>query len=1155
MDFIKLRLAGFKSFVDATELLVEPGVTGVVGPNGCGKSNLVEALRWAMGETSARRMRGEEMDDVIFGGTSRRPARNLAEVTLTLDNSSRTAPAGFNDSNDLEITRRIERGSGSDYRINGKSVRARDVQLLFADNASGANSPALVSQGQIGALIRAKPQDRRQLLEEAAGITGLHSRRHEAELRLKAAETNLTRLDDVIGAMDGQLQGLKKQARQANRYRNLSDLIRRAEAVLWHLRWQAATSATETARQQFATAESQVRELMGAVANLTTRRTSDAADLPQLRQSEAAAAAGLQRLILAREQLDAEERRVIESQTANRRRIEQVQGDLGRENSLAADADGAVLRLSDERETLLAAQEDETMLAEDASERLTETREEVEELDRSLTALTEQVARDEAKRGALSGQVREHEQRLATAEQRAEAQRRQRETLEQEQAARPDLEEAAMLTAAAEDRLEAAREAVEAAEQAKQAADSRQTRLREALQGVESVRAKLKAETSALTELLHGRSGSGDLFPPLIDAVTVARGFEAALAAALGDDLTAPLDDAAAVHWRTLPPYAEVPPLPEGAEPLAAHVSGPAALTRRLTRIGIVENGETGARLAPLLQPGQALVTREGAAFRWDGLTVAAGAPSAAAIRLRQRNRLEELRVELAVAEDRVDEARAAVDDARRAAEQANGEEKRCRDAVRDAFTAVNTARDHHAKLVREDAAAVSRLAAVVEQVERLEAERVEVQSRLGEARAALAALAESGPAREKVAELRARLAERRAVQAERQSQLDRLTREAQARRQRLAAIESEERSWRSRQQGAGSRLAELTERAAAAEAELARLADRPAEIEAERQGLLTRIADSERARKRAADALAAAESQLAETEKHLKRAEAGLADAREARARAEAAVATTQAHAADLAERIQERLEVEPGQTLALAGLSPGDALPEPGAVESRLDRLTRERETMGPVNLRAEMEAEELETQITSLTTERADLIAAIGRLRHGITGLNKEARERLVASFETVNTHFQELFVKMFGGGRAHLELTDAEDPLNAGLEIFASPPGKRLQILTLLSGGEQALTALSLLFAVFLCNPAPICVLDEVDAPLDEANVGRFCDMVHEMAASGRTRFLIITHHRLTMARTDRLFGVTMAEQGISQLVSVDLRAAEALRAVG
>ncbi|MEI6985512.1 MAG: chromosome segregation protein SMC [Rhodospirillaceae bacterium] len=1155
MDFVKLRLTGFKSFVDGTELVIEPGMTGVVGPNGCGKSNLVEALRWGMGETSARRMRGEEMDDVIFGGTARRPARNIAEVTLLLDNSSRTAPAGFNDSSELEVSRRIERGAGSDYRINGKVVRARDVQLLFADNASGASSPALVSQGQIGALIRAKPQDRRQLLEEAAGITGLHSRRHEAELRLRGAETNLTRLDDVIGAMDGQFQGLKKQARQAARYRNLSEMIRRAEAVLWHLRWQAAEIATTTALHQFEIAESSARDLMGAVASLTTRRVNDATGLPDLRQAEAAAAAALQRMVLAKEQLDAEERRVLESQTANRRRLDQVRGDLKRENSLAADADGAVNVLNDEREDLTAAQDDEEMLAEAGTESLLNAREQVEVLDRDLTAKTERVASDEAKRGALVRQVQDLTQKLAAADQRLASQRSQLNALEAELAARPDLACAEAMADAAGDRLEETREAADAAEQAKQTAEAKLGRLREVLQTAESARAKLKAEAMALTELLHGRGGSGDLFPPLIDAVTVTPGYEGALAAALGDDLTAPLNDAAAIYWRSLPPYEQIPELLPGVTALTDKVKGPAALNRRLGFLGIVADAATGARLMAQLLPGQTIVTRDGAAWRWDGLTVTAGAPSAAAIRLKQRNRLEELLLGLEAAEERVEEARNVLDEAKRAVADAVGEEKRRRDAAREAFTSVNQARDHHAKLVRESVTATSRLSAVTEQMERLEAERVESDTRLIEARNMLAAQPETGPAREMVSELRARLAEHRTLLAERQSQLDRMTRDAQSRRQRLAAIEAEVRSWRSRQTGAGSRLDELTERAATAEAELLRLADRPAEIEADRQALFTCIADAERARKRAADTLVEAETRLADTEKQLKRAETGLADVREARARAEALVASTRQHETDLRERIQERLECDPAAALALSGIAPGDVMPEAGAVESRLERLVRERENMGPVNLRAEMEAAELEAQITSLTTERTDLTAAIARLRQGISSLNKEARERLLASFEKVNLHFQELFVKMFGGGRAHLELTEAADPLDAGLEIFASPPGKRLQILTLLSGGEQALTALSLLFAVFLTNPAPICVLDEVDAPLDEANVGRFCDMVQDMAAAGRTRFLVITHHRLTMARTDRLFGVTMAEQGVSQLVSVDLRAAEALRAVG
>ncbi|MEI8396626.1 MAG: chromosome partitioning protein ParA, partial [Rhodospirillaceae bacterium] len=880
-----------------------------------------------------------------------------------------------------------------------------------------------------------------------------------------------------------------------------------------------------------------------------------AAGLPDLRHAEAAAAAALQRLVLAREQLDSEERRVVEAQTVNRRRLDQLQGDLVREQSLAADADGAVERLAEERERLLLAREDEDALLEAATESLVDTREAVDDLDRSLTALTEKVAADEAKRNALSRQVQEHGQRLATADQRLNAQRAQRDSLERELAASPDLAEAEALTEAAEERLEAAREAADAAEQTKLTAESHQSRLRETLQNAEGVRAKLKAEALALTELLYGRSGAGDLFPPVIDAVTVAPGFEGALAAALGDDLTAPVNDAAAVHWRTLPPYDQVAPLPEGVAPLSDKVKGPAALTRRLACLGIVPDGETGARLMARLLPGQALVSREGAAWRWDGLTITAGAPTAAAIRLRQRNRLEDIKRDLGGVEDRVDEARAVVEEAKRAAADAAEEERRHRHAMREGMTALNVARDRHARLTRETATAASRLAAVVEQLDRLEADRVEAETRLAEARAALAALPETVSAREKVAELRAELAERRTLLAERQSQIDRLSREARSRRDRLAAIEAEERSWRTRQQGAGSRVSELDERAAAARTELERLADRPAEIDAERQRLLSLISEAERTRKRAADNLAESENRLAETEKELKHAETGLSDAREARARAEAAVSVALQHAADLRERIQERLECEPEQALTLAGLSVGDDLPEQTAVESRLERLVRERENMGPVNLRAEMEANELETQVTGLQTERADLVAAIARLRHGISTLNKEARERLLASFQIVNGHFQDLFVKMFGGGRAHLELTEAEDPLEAGLEIFASPPGKKLQILTLLSGGEQALTALSLLFAVFMTNPAPICVLDEVDAPLDEANVNRFCDLVQEMAAPGRTRFLVITHHRLTMARVDRLFGVTMAEQGVSQLVSVDLRAAEALRAVG
>ncbi|MDQ2103201.1 chromosome partitioning protein ParA, partial [Azospirillum sp. C340-1] len=539
-------------------------------------------------------------------------------------------------------------------------------------------------------------------------------------------------------------------------------------------------------------------------------------------------------------------------------------------------------------------------------------------------------------------------------------------------------------------------------------------------------------------------------------------------------------------------------------------------------------------------------------ARRGGEATVQAGAPTAAAVRLKQRNRLNELRGELDLADERLDLARDALDEAKRAVEEAAQADRRARDAVRDAFAGVTAARDRHARLAREADAAASKLAALAEGITRLDADRQEAEAALEEARELLDALPDPREGRDAVNERRATLAEHRAVLAEKQNALDRLTREAQSRRQRLAAIQQDVASWGTRSAGAGGRVAELKQRAAAAESDLAQLQSRPAAIEADRQALLSRISEAERARKRAADALAEAENRLAETEKLLKQAESGLADAREARAHAEAAVSAALQNGQTLTERIAERLNCRPEQTRAAADLPPGEPMPDVAVVESRLDKLTRERENMGPVNLRAEIEAAELETQIGSLQTEREDLVSAIARLRQGIASLNREARERLVASFDTVNRNFQELFTRLFGGGKAYLELVNAEDPLQAGLEIYASPPGKKLQVLSLLSGGEQALTALSLLFAVFRSNPAPICVLDEVDAPLDEANVGRFCDLVEDIAREGNTRFLIITHHRLTMARVDRLFGVTMVERGVSQLVSVDLQSAEELR---
>lgn len=1152
MHFAKLRLSGFKSFVEPTELVIEPGMTGIVGPNGCGKSNILDAMRWVMGETSAKRLRGSEMDDVIFSGTSARPARNVAEVMLHLDNTGHDAPQPYQVHNELQILRRIERGIGSDYRINGREVRARDVQLLFADVATGANSSAILSQGRIGAIISAKPADRRMLLEEAAGIAGLHSRRHEAELRLKAAETNLSRLDDVLRTLETQLESLKKQARQAQRYRRLSDWIRRAEATVLHLRYVAATSDLNAAEERLRAAERVVAERMTAAAAANRLREAAATELPPLRQNEAVASAELQRLTLARQALDEEERRITAARQSAEARLDQLAADLKREDELAADARAALARLGEERQSLVAAQQDERAAQAKAAADLARAAEAVAALDAQLAALTERVAADEARGAALTTRIAEAQERQARLKDREEELARQRAALESEAGASGVGRETLAALKAAEGAAEESRAALVITEQALAEAQKAEAEARVPLETAEMNRAKLKAEGEALETLLA--KPAQDKWPPVVDAIQVAHGFEAALGAALGDDLTAPTDAAAPAHWFGLPDYADAPPLPAGIDRLSSHVTAPSALARRLNQIGVVANAAEGARLQSALRPGQRLVSRDGGLWRWDGFRRLPGAPAAATLLLEERRRLTELSRDLQDAEAELTARRAALERAQRHRTERIEADRLARQRAREALDALADIRNHEAELARAAAAVVSRRAALEEAAQRLRLDRAEAEAEGEAARTALAALPDPANGRDEIQAARGALAERRALQQAHQGEHDRLLREAAARAERLATIGVELTSWEQRAEAAARQRQTLEWRRGELHAEVESLAKRPQEIAAERDKLAETIAGSTMRRNQAADSLAAGEGKLAEADKAARTADAAAGEAREERVRAEGGRDQAVLARKTIADAIAEKLQAKPDDVLAAAGIEADEELPEIGAATTRLERLLRERENMGPVNLVAEQESREIEERLNGLNREREDLVGAIAKLRQGIAALNREGRERLLAAFTQVNDHFGKLFARLFGGGNAHLRLDPGEDddPLEAGLEIMASPPGKRLQNLTLLSGGEQALTALALLFAVFLTNPAPICVLDEVDAPLDDANVDRFCRLVAEIAEHADTRFLIITHHRLTMARVDRLYGVTMGEKGISQLVSVDLQGVEQLR---
>lgn len=1141
VQFSKLRLTGFKSFVENTELEIGQGLTGIVGPNGCGKSNLVEALRWAMGENSPKRMRSSEMNDVIFNGTEQRPPRNTAEVVLYLDNTDRTAPAELNDSDELEVSRKIERDVGSVYKVNGKNVRMRDVQLLFADSSIGAHSPALVSQGRVADMINAKPTQRRMVLEEAAGISGLHARRHEAELKLRAAETNLLRVEDVLGAMNVQLEGLKKQARQASRYRNLSGHIQTAEGSVLYLRWLESTTAVEQATAAFATAETLVRNHTLTVTNLTTQQTEAAASLPQLRQKEAECAAALQRLKLAYGSLESEERQVIEERTKSEQLLGQFNADVAHEDTQKSEADETVSRLTAEKATLEEEAQQQAGREEEARLLVEEQQQSVEKQETELSQLTEEVAAQEAARHSAQRQIQDIERRHEQLVRRKESLENEHATLLANTPAKTELDDVAVSLTAAEEGSRLAMESFDVAETERAAVEIRAQETTEQFQTVQKAYSQLTAEAEALRRILRGQQAD---YQPVLDQLTVSAGLEKALAVALGDDLQAALDGAAPTFWRELADMAGTAALPAQATPLSQFVNSPRALNRALSQIGVVDNAEIAEQLMVELQPGQSLVTRDGGAWRWDGLVITPNAENAAAVRLEQKNRLADLDTEIAAVQINLDTVRAAQDQAREARTAAVETVNTARQAFKSAEETLNGLRRQHDKLSSQLAEVTARLSSLTTSIGNTEQEADVVSTQLTEARQSFADLPDTTESREQIAAQKTTLAQLRLTLAEQQAIYAETRRTGETRTLRIAQIYAEITNWTARLERTALRLTELQDRILQAQDIINRLAERPAQIMEEKQSLMSHISDAEAKRQEAADILVTSENTANELQRELRTAEGTLSDAREARAMAQARVETTQHTQNGIEAQVHEKFSCLPAELVAKLELLVAD-LPSADDLQVKLERLLRERDNMGPVNLRAEVESQEITDQMSAMQTECDDLVQAIEKLREGIGKLNKEARERLLSAFDTVNTHFQTLFTRLFDGGAAHLKLIEADDPLEAGLEIYAQPPGKKTSVLSLLSGGEQTLTSIALIFAMFLTNPAPICVLDEVDAPLDESNVDRFCLLLEQLSKECKTRFIVITHHRMTMARMDRLYGVTMSEQGVSQLVSVDL----------
>jgi len=1149
LHITELRLVGFKSFVDPARAPIEQGLTGIVGPNGCGKSNLLEAVRWVMGATSAKSMRGSDMEDVIFSGTAGRPAREHAEVTLLLAEAIGRAPAPFHNEDVLEVTRRIRRGLGSTYRINAKEVRAKDVQLLFADAATGANSPALVRQGQVSELISAKPENRRRILEDAAGIAGLHARRHEADLKLRAADGNLTRLDEILAEIETQAQSLKKQARQAERYRGLAHTLRETEALLLHRRWSEARAREVEAQAQSRDAERAVAQAASGAS--AAERSAEAAReaLAPLREEETVAAAVLRRLEGVRVGL---ERDLAEAETAiarcdadARRAMEESE----RLDALKRDGEAALSRLAAESATLGADDGAEAQRALTAAEQLRDaTAADRGEAELQLEALTAEAAAHRARVHALNDAAQGAHGRLQKLKER-------KRVLDAQVASLPaasalDARIAGARTNAETKRAEAThlRGALVAAEAGLMRAEASKEAAWAPYRAAEGASRELDAEVRTLEKLAPAASAK---FPPVLASLDVEPGYERALAAALGDDLDASIHVEAPAHWAgaAMPP----PHLPARAQSLARFVKAPGALAARLSLIGVVDAND-GSALAKHLAPGARLVSREGDLWRWDGFVRRAEAPLPPASRLECQNRLAAADAELKTADQIYAQAKAVWENARaeRQSLDANARDLRAQTPKRAAAEA-EAARELE-RLEAAQASARARHVELVAQAENLGAELSETAAAAG---AAEMAHGDASACKDESALLLARAAvdATRLAAADASAAAQSIVRDRAQRDSRRTIVTAECAGWRAHIENADARLATLSAELDEIERRRDSARTAPEGARARLDNLMDEGGAAEARRANASDRVAEAEAGARTAGEAARAAEQTHASAREQRASAEAYASAASARLADVVTLAREQVSAAPEDLAGLAGnlISAALASAPIVEVERRVERLKAERDAAGPVNLRAHEELVEAQERLSVLTKEKDDVAQAIAKLRRAITTLNNEGRTRLMAAFAQVDAHFGQLFAALFDGGQAALKLTENEDPLEGGLEIFAQPPGKRLTHLSLLSGGEQALTATALIFAVFLANPAPLCVLDEVDAPLDDANIERFCRLLEEMKRLTSTRFIVITHNPVTMSRMDRLYGITMPEQGASQLVSVDLGRAQAMAA--
>ena len=1140
MKFQSVRISGFKSFLEPTEIQMNRGLTGVVGPNGCGKSNIVEAIKWIMGENSARQMRGDGMDDVIFSGTNERPSRNFAEVSIKLDNSEKKAPAIFNHYDEIEITRKIEREKGSVYRVNGKQVRARDIQLIFADNGTGARSSGIVGQGRIAQIIDSNPEDRRVILEEAANIKGLHSRRHEAELKLKGASDNLDRLSDIEQTYKEQLIELEKQGRKAARYRSVGERIRKAEATLFFNLMNNAKKEANDLDIQLKNANENVSQGQIKVAEHTKSQLHLANKIPDLKKDEAEKAATLQTLNITKIKLDEEKSSAQNALQNIKNQINLINNDIARESEIKEDAKKSLSNLLTEEKNLKEDSENFSTKITKATDLVKKLRSISDAADDKLSTITSEIYSIKSDKSDLEKRIKNLKQKIEVT---------------QNQLANFNIEDDKNRFKLDKEKIINLKKLIQENNQLNdgynvelEKLEKLETRLVEEKNTAVFEFNKVNLEFDSLSTLLGRDTLNSNTLEKTIGNIN---NLEEAIGSVLGETLLAPIlsDDQStenATYWRDDFKTISTASLPESVIPIVTKITKSSILDTALKGVGIVDNKEIAFKLQKELTFGQALTTPSGGLWRWDGFVQPQGVQNSYSERLQQIARLRLLQNKLPSLK-----------------EKQSLSEKR----LEECFNNIKKYKDDLANLQ-------VKLSSLISESNELELQNTKVESKLLSSEALIKELKNTERmSLEELSELEKEfnnslnlpslLAEELKVRNNADQSRNELT-DAMAAEQQIKSEESfksrnliqlghQKENWKVREEEAKTRLISLEERLKASQDEKNRLSTLPESFEKKEAELNTKIEEAISNRNIAADQLVKNETSLNDADKLVREAEKAVSTLREEMIKIEALLNLSKAKIQNIEDRVFEKLKIKSTELNKFINSKEEDQpIKSIEILEKTLQRLLNERETLGAVNLRAEDEMNEMLNKIEVMSKERVDLEEAIAKLRSGIFELNKEGRQRLKESFEEVNENFKQLFQKLFGGGNAELRLVGNEDPLQAGLEVLASPPGKKMQLLSLLSGGEQALTAISLIFSVFLCNPAPICILDEVDAPLDDTNVGRFCDLLNQIVDETNTYFMVITHHRLTMAKMDRLFGVTMEQKGISKLVSVDLEQASRIR---